>query len=57
MYVEVLWVVDVLIRSGLNAIDDSGFEVEEDSSGDVARIVGLVEEDILAITAFGREIC
>ena len=34
----------------------SRFEVHQDGAWDVARIVGLVEEDILAITSFSRKV-
>jgi len=35
----------------------SRLEIEEDGARDVARVVGLVEEDILAVAAFGRVGC
>jgi hypothetical protein len=34
----------------------SRFQVDENGSRDVACIVGLVEEDVLAITTFGRKV-
>ena len=56
MHVKVLWVVDVLVWARLNAIDHARFEVEEDGARDVSRVVGLVEEDILAVAALGRKV-
>lgn len=56
MHIEVLRVVDILIRARLDAIDHSRFEVEQDRAGDVACVVGLVEEDVFAVAAFGREV-
>lgn len=56
VHIEVLWVVDILIRTALNAVDDSWLEVEEDCARNVSRVVGLVEEDIFAVAAFGREV-
>ena len=32
------------------------FEIDEDSSGNVSGIVGLVEEDILAVTTFRSKV-
>jgi hypothetical protein len=71
--VEVLGVVNVLVGTGLDSIDDlssvqhglengrggcaySRFQVHQDGAWDVARIVGLVEEDILAVAAFGSKV-
>lgn len=56
MHIEILRIVNVFVRPCLNATDHTGLEVEEDGAGDVARIVGLVEEDIFAVSAFGREV-
>lgn len=56
MYVEVLRVIDVFVCAGLDSVYYSGFEIEEDCAGDVACIVGLVEEDIFSITAFCCEV-
>ena len=56
MHVEVLRVVDVFVGAGEDAVDDAGLEVEEDGAGDVARVVGLVEEDVFAVAGpRGRE--
>jgi hypothetical protein len=54
--VEVLRVVDVLVWAGLNAVDDAGFEIDQDRSGDIPRVVALVVEDILAVAALGCEV-
>jgi len=54
--IEVLRVVDVLVGTGLDIVDDARLEVEQDGAWDVASVVGLVEEDILAVAAFGREV-
>ena len=40
----------------MNAVDDAGFEVDQDGSGDVSRVVALVIEDVFAVTAFGRKV-
>ena len=54
--VEVLRVVDVLVGARLDGIEHPGLEVEEDCAGNVASIVRLVEEDILAVAAFCRKV-
>ena len=51
VHIEVLRVVDVSIRTIDNTIDHSRLEVQYNRARDVARVVGLVEEDILAIAA------
>ncbi len=51
---DVLWIVNVSVRAVLYALNDTGLEVEENSAGDVARVVGLVEEDILTVAALNR---
>lgn len=56
MHIKVLRIVDILIRPSLNAIDHTRFEVEEDRTGDVSCVVGLVEEDIFAVAAGGRKV-
>lgn len=53
---EVLGIVNVLVRAGLDTIDHSGLQINEDGAGDVARVVGLVEKHIFAIAALGREV-
>jgi hypothetical protein len=53
MQKHILGVVDVLVRARQNAVYDARFEVEENGAGDVARVVGLVEEDILAVADLG----
>jgi hypothetical protein len=54
VYVEVLGVVDVFVVAGLDRIEHPRLQVEEDGTRNVARVVGLVEEDIFAVAAFGR---
>jgi hypothetical protein len=54
--VEVFGVVDVLVRASSDGVYNSWFEVEEDGTRDVASIVGLVKEDVLAITALTRKV-
>jgi hypothetical protein len=56
MHEEVLWVVDVLVRTGFDCIDYAWFEVQQDRSRDVTCIVGLVEKDVFAVAAFGRKV-
>lgn len=51
VHIEVLRVVDVAIGTIDNTIDHSRLEVQHNRARDVARVVGLVEEDILAIAA------
>lgn len=55
-HVEVLRVVDVLVRAGLDAVDDSGLEVDQDGPRYVPRVIALVVEDILAVAAFCCEV-
>lgn len=55
-HVEVFWVVYVPVWSGLDGIDDSGFEIDQDGPGNVSRIVALVKEDIFTVAAFGRKV-
>ena len=54
MHIEVLRVVDLAMTARLDAVDDARLEVEQDGARDVARVVGLVEEDVFAVAAFGR---
>jgi len=51
VHIEVLRVVDVAVRTIDDTIDHSRLEVQHDCARDIARVVGLVEEDVLAITA------
>ena len=51
MHIEVLRVVDIAVRTIDDTIDHSRLEVQHNRARDVARVVGLVEEDILAIAA------
>ena len=54
--VEVFGVVDVLVGTRLDGVEDAGLEVDEDGARDVPRVVGLVVEDVLAVAALGREV-
>jgi hypothetical protein len=51
---DVLRIVEVAMRCGLDPVDDARFEVEHDGARDVVLVVGLVEEDVLAVAAVGR---
>ena len=51
MHIEVLRVVDIAVRTIDDTIDHSRLEVQHNRARDVARVVGLVEEDIFAIAA------
>ena len=53
---EVFRVVDVLVRAGLDAVDDAWLEVDQDGPGDVSGVVALVEEDVLAVAALARKV-
>jgi hypothetical protein len=55
-YEEVFRVVDVLVWSTLNAVDNSRLKINQDGAGNVARVIALVEEDIFTITAFGGKV-
>ena len=44
------------VKRGSDRTAYSGFEIHQDGAWDVARIIGLVEEDIFAVTSFAREI-
>jgi len=54
--VEVLRVVDVLVRARLDRLEHPRLQIQQNGARDVARIVGLVEEDILAVAALGRKV-
>jgi hypothetical protein len=54
--VEVLRVVYILVGPGLDGVDDAVLEVEQDGARDVARVVGLIEEDVLAVAALGGKV-
>jgi hypothetical protein len=72
VYVEVFWVVYVFVGARLNGIEDlpmsasdsavdvqeiyPRLKIKENGSGDVARVVGLVEENVFAVTALCREV-
>ena len=54
--VEVLGVVDVLVGPRVDAVYDAGLEVDQDGTRDIAGVVALVVEDILAVAALGRKV-
>lgn len=54
--VEVLRVVQILIRSSLNPIDNSGLQIDQESPRDVVLIVSLVEKDIFAVVSLNGKI-
>jgi hypothetical protein len=56
VHVEVLRVVDVLVGARLDGVYDAVLEVEQDGARDIAGVVGLVEEDVLAVAALGRKV-
>ena len=56
MHVAVLGIIDILVGPRHDPVDDSRLKVEQDGAGDVARVVGLVEEDIFAVAAFRRKV-
>jgi hypothetical protein len=56
VHIEILGVIDVLIRSGLNPVDYAGLQIEENGSRYVSCVVGLVEEDIFAIASLCRKL-
>lgn len=49
--VKVLRVVDIAVRAIDDAVNHSRLEVQHDRARDVARVVGLVKEDIFAVAA------
>jgi hypothetical protein len=51
VHIEVLRVVDVAVGTIDNTIDHTRLKIQHDRARDVARVVGLVEEDVLAIAA------
>lgn len=54
--IEIFRVVDIFVWTGLDTIDYPWLKIEKDSAGNVSCVVGLVEEDILAITTFRRKV-
>lgn len=47
--VEVLWVVEGRVHPVLNAVDNSGFQVDQKCSWNIVLVVSLVEEDIFSV--------
>lgn len=56
VHIEILGVIDVLVRASLDTVDHPGLEIQENRAGDVSRVVGLVEEDVLAVAAVRCEV-
>lgn len=56
VHVDIFRVVDVLVRSALDAIDYARLGVHENRAGNVSRVIRLVEEDIFAVAAFSRKV-
>jgi hypothetical protein len=54
--VEVLGVVDVLVCARLDRVEHARLEIEQNGAWNVSRVVGLVEEDVLAVAALGRKV-
>ena len=54
--VKVLRIVNVLVGALLNAVYHPGLEIDEDSSWNIAGVIALVEEDVLAIAALGGKV-
>lgn len=54
VHVEVLGVVDVAVWAIDDAVDYARLEIQHNRARDVARVVGLVEEDIFAVAASVR---
>ena len=52
--VEVLWIVQVLVESILDCVDDTGLQVDKESARYVVLIISLVEEYILPVISLGR---
>ena len=51
VHIEVLRVVDVTVGAIDDTVDHSRFQIQHNRARDIARVVGLVEEDVLAIAA------
>ena len=49
---KVLRVVDILVRAGLDRLNDSRFQVYQYGAWDISCVVGLVEENIFTVAAF-----
>lgn len=47
--IEILGIVQIRVESILYAVDYSGFQVDEESSGNVMFIICLVEKDIFSV--------
>ena len=47
-------VVQIRVIAHLDAVDDTRFEVDEQTAGDVVIVVSLVEEDVFAVVSVHR---
>jgi DNA-binding IclR family transcriptional regulator len=54
VHIEVLRIVNVAVWTIDDTIDHSRLEIQHNRARNVARVVGLVEEDVLAIAASVR---
>lgn len=54
---NVLWVEKIPVAFALDHVDDARLQVEQQGSGDVVVVVGLVEEDVFAIVPLQRVRC
>jgi len=52
--IEVLRVVQVLVETILDCVDDTGLQVDEERARYVVLIISLVEENILSVISLGR---
>lgn len=55
-YVKVLGIINILVRTRLDPVNNTGLEVDQDRSRDISGVVALVEKDIFAVTALGRKV-
>jgi hypothetical protein len=54
--VEVFRVIDVLVWTGLDCVEDSRFQIQENGARNITSIVRLVEEDILSVSTLCRKV-
>lgn len=56
MDIEIFRVVNVLVGTVLDRIEYSRLQVEQYSSGDVASVVRLIEENVFSVAALSRKV-
>jgi hypothetical protein len=56
VHIDVFGIVEVAMIPRANLVDHAGFEVDQNRTGDILVVVGLVEEHILAVAAFTSKI-